>query len=109
MKRVRITVLAVLLLSLAGYTSAACLLDILDESVGAWDAGVPRSFQLTPCCGTPPYTFSVHSGAFPAGLSMTSGGLISGTSPSPTNSLVCIKLTDSVGCSVTRCYDIYVF
>jgi Putative Ig domain len=100
---------ALLLLSLSSVAYAVCNTDIIDESVGAYFVGVPGSYQLTACCGTPGYTFTVHSGTFPAGMSMNSSGLISGTPTTAGYTTVCIKVTDSVGCHVTRCYEIYVF
>ena len=41
--------------------------------------GVPYSAQLTVHGGKPPYVWSIISGALPAGLTLSSGGLISGT------------------------------
>ena len=87
----------------------ACNIDILDEYVEPFFVGVPDSFALTPCCGTPGYTFTLHSGSFPAGISMNSSGVISGTATTEGYTTACIKVTDSVGCHVTRCYEIYVF
>ncbi|MCB1227923.1 MAG: carboxypeptidase regulatory-like domain-containing protein, partial [Verrucomicrobiales bacterium] len=43
------------------------------------DCGVVISKQLTASGGTAPYTWSVTSGSFPPGISMTSGGLVAGT------------------------------
>jgi hypothetical protein len=43
-----------------------------------WQVGAPYSYQMRfPNCDTP--TFSITAGALPPGLSMTVGGLISGT------------------------------
>ena len=40
--------------------------------------GVPVTYQFV-ATGSPPPTFAVHNGALPAGLSLTSGGLLTGT------------------------------
>lgn len=54
--------------------------------------GTPYSFQCAPTGGTPPYVFS---GTLQAGLSMNTGGLISGT---PTAAGQCsITVTDANG------------
>lgn len=101
-------IFALLLFAVVTPAWAVCTIDILDEVVYPFTVGVPGSFTLTPCCGTPGYTFSLHSGSFPAGISMNSSGTISGTGQSETYSVACIKVTDSVGCHTTRCYEIYV-
>ena len=99
--------LAILLFVLAPFAYSNCnTIDILDEGIGAWTKGVAGSYQLSPYGGTAPYTFTVSSGAFVTGVSMNSSGLISGT---PTacdidGYFVCITLTDSVGCHVTKCF-----
>ncbi len=105
----KIAVLSILLMSLGSYAAAACYTDILNEFVNPFYVGVPGSSQLEACCGTPGYTFTIHSGALPAGLSMDSNGLISGTATSAGYSVVCITVTDSVGCHTTRCYEVYVY
>ena len=106
----KIAVIAILLLSLGTVAYATCsTLDILNEFVAPFYVGVPGSTQLDAWGGTPGYTFSLHSGSFPAGVSMNSSGLISGTATTEGYTTACIKVTDSVGCNVTRCYEIYVF
>ena len=105
----KIAVISILLLSLGTVATATCNIDILNEFVAPFDVGVPGSTQLEACCGTPGYTFTVQSGSFPAGVSMSSSGLISGTATTSGYTTVCITVTDSVGCHVTRCYEVYVF
>ena len=105
----KIAVISLLLLSLGTVAYAVCFIDFISESVDPFYVGVPGSFQLDVCCGTPGYTFTVHSGSFPAGVSMSSSGLISGTATTEGYTTVCITVTDSVGCHTTRCYEIYVF
>ena len=41
--------------------------------------GVAYSEQMAATGGTPPYTWTTTSGAFPPGLTMTQDGLITGT------------------------------
>jgi hypothetical protein len=59
--------------------------------------------------GSAPYTFSIQSGALPAGMSLTNAGLISGTpTATPGDYTVVIRGTDSVACSGTRSYTVRV-
>ncbi|HJQ40969.1 MAG TPA: Ig domain-containing protein [Thermoanaerobaculia bacterium] len=97
------------LLLVAGIASAACLIDFLEESIPDATVGVPYSFQLHACCGTSPYTFSIYSGSLPPGLTLSSGGLISGTPTTATWTTVFIRLTDSASpnCSLVRAYTVY--
>ena len=66
--------------------------------------GTPYSQTLTASGGTAPYTFIVSAGALPAGLTLTSAGVLAGT---PTGSGVAnftIRVTDSNGCFATLAY-----
>ena len=105
----KIAIATLLLMTVGTFAYAVCLIDFISEFIAPFTAGVPGSFQLDVCCGTPPYTFTVHSGTFPAGVSMNSSGLVSGTATTPGYTTVCITVTDSVGCHTTRCYEVYVF
>ena len=98
------------LLFVAGMASAVCNIDILDESIPDGFVGVPYSYQLSACCGTAPYTWSIWSGSLPAGLSLSSTGLISGTPTTAQYTLVYIRVTDSASpaCTLTRAYFVYV-
>jgi hypothetical protein len=104
----RTVLIAFMALSLAAYSPATCFLDFLDENIPDQTVNVAMSFQLQACCGTTPYTFSLYSGSFPAGLSMSSSGLISGTPTTVGYTTPCITLTDAVGCHTTRCYEIHI-
>jgi hypothetical protein len=104
----KIAVYAVLLLAVASIAAAACI-EMLDEFVPPFYVGVPGSHTLSIYGGTPPYTFSLHSGSFPAGVSMSSSGVISGTATTQGYTTPCIKVTDANGCNTTTCYEIYVF
>lgn len=104
----KVALLALLVLCLAPIAQAVCNIDIIDEGIPPFTVGVPGSFSLTGCCGTPAYTFTIHSGTLPAGLTMNSSGTISGTATTAIDdNIVCIKITDSVGCHVTKCFYIH--
>ena len=62
--------------------------------------GVPYSSPLTATGGSAPYAFSVL-GALPAGLTLSTAGLISGTPSVPGNIVFTAKVVDSTGNSTT--------
>ena len=104
----KIAVYALVILSVASIAAAACI-EILDEFVPAFYVGTPGSHTLSVWGGTAPYTFTLHSGSFPAGISMNSSGTISGTATTAGYTTACITVTDAFGCNTTTCYEIYVF
>jgi alpha-tubulin suppressor-like RCC1 family protein len=55
--------------------------------------GLPYFVQLTAAGGTPPYTWS--SSVLPTGLSLSAGGLLSGTPRSAARTTVTVTVTDS--------------
>jgi hypothetical protein len=59
--------------------------------------GVPYSQQITVSGGTAPITFSVVSGILPVGLTLTAGGLLSGTPTTAGPSTITIRATDVNG------------
>ena len=62
--------------------------------------GLPFSYALSASGGAAPLTWSAL-GTLPAGLSLSSTGLISGTTTTPGAYMVAIRVTDSSGNSVT--------
>ncbi|MEA2162004.1 MAG: large repetitive protein [Thermoanaerobaculia bacterium] len=56
--------------------------------------------------GTEPYTFKVISGSLPLGLSLTPGGVLSGTPMESGSFPITVAATDSQGCSGERKYTI---
>ncbi len=58
--------------------------------------------------GTPPYTWSISSGSLPPGLTLNSGGVISGTPTTLGNYPFTAKVTDATGLSATQNLSIYV-
>lgn len=104
--------LAVLLVLLfvAGTAAAACL-EILDEYIPPGVVSTAYSHQMTVYGGTGPYTWSIWSGSLPAGLSLSSSGVISGTPTTAGYTLVYIRVTDTANpsCTDTRAYFVEVF
>ncbi|MHB1047224.1 MAG: IPTL-CTERM sorting domain-containing protein [Thermoanaerobaculia bacterium] len=67
---------------------------------------VPYSVQLSATGGTAPYTFAVTSGALPAGLTLSTAGLLSGTPTAPGTFTFTVTATDDAGCTGFRVYTI---
>jgi uncharacterized protein YhjY with autotransporter beta-barrel domain len=82
-------------------------LTVNPASLPAGTRSVAYSQTLTAAGGTGgPYTYSVLSGALPAGLTLTSGGLISGTPTVNGASAFRVRVLDSSGNSGMRDYTL---
>src|SRR5664280_526997 len=68
--------------------------------------GTAYSQTVTASGGTGPYTFVMSSGALPAGLSLSSGGVLSGTPTGSGPSTFTVRATDSVANTGSRTYTI---
>jgi hypothetical protein len=71
--------------------------------------GVPYSQTLTGSGGTPPYTFSVVAGALPNGLTLSPGGVISGTPTLAMSYAFTIRGVDANGCFIDRPFAVTIF
>ena len=106
----KILAVSVVLLFVAGAAAAVCNLEVLDEWVPDGYRGTPYSHQFSAYGGSGSYTWSIYSGSLPAGLSLSSSGLISGTPTTVQYTLVYIRVTDTAdpSCTNTRAYFMYV-
>jgi uncharacterized protein YhjY with autotransporter beta-barrel domain len=84
----------------------ANILTVLPASLPNGLNGTPYSQTITASGGTGPYTFVVSSGALPAGLSLSSGGVLSGTPSGSGPSTFTVLATDSVSNTGSRNYTI---
>ena len=83
----------------------AYVLDMLGTPP-AGSVSVPYSYTLTGSEGTAPYTFALTTGALPAGLTLSSAGLISGTPTTDETQAFTVTITDSLGVDQVKPYSI---
>ncbi len=70
--------------------------------------GAAYSQTLTATGGTAAYSFTVMTGTLPAGLSLSTAGLLSGTPSAPGMVNVTIQAADANGCFGTRAYTLMI-
>ncbi len=68
----------------------------------AGEVGVPYSTQLTVNNGTSPFAWSISSGSLPAGLTLSSSGLLGGTPTASGSFPVTVRVVDASGQAATR-------
>ena len=84
-------------------------LEFLTESLPTFVVGAQSSFQLQATGGTEPYTFKITSGALPASLTLSPGGIISGVvRKAVDDTTVSCTLTDAKGAKVTQAFNVQV-
>jgi hypothetical protein len=74
------------------------VISIQPTTLPASTQGIAYNQQLTGTGGAAPYTFTVRAGALPAGVSLTSAGVMSGTPSTPGAPAFTIRATDVNGC-----------
>lgn len=79
---------------------------ISPSSVPAGAEGAAYSQQLSADGGTAPITFDVVNGALPDGLSLSSGGLISGTPTGSVDGSFTVRATDTNECFGEQSYTV---
>jgi large repetitive protein len=71
-------------------------------------AGIPYDQTITASGGTAPYAFSVTFGSLPAGLTLVSSGVLSGTPTTAGVSTFTVTATDALSCFGSRSYTVAV-
>ncbi|MBB1060845.1 putative Ig domain-containing protein [Lysobacter spongiae] len=74
----------------------------------AADPGAPYSQALSASGGVAPYAFALASGPLPSGLSLSSGGALTGTPTEVGSFPFTVEVTDANGQSGTRAYTLVV-
>ena len=70
--------------------------------------GASYSQTLSAAAGSPPYTWSAAPGRLPAGLSLSSTGVISGTPTAAGTSTFGVRLTDSASATASQAFSLTV-
>jgi large repetitive protein len=84
-------------------------LAVTPDTLGPPFVGTPYSVSFTPSGGTPPYAFELADGSdVPPGLTLTGGGLLSGTPAYAGNFLVFMQVTDNVGRMMFKAFRVTV-
>ena len=98
--------MGVLVLALFGCGSNN--LTISTTTVPDATAGTPYSVTLTASGGTSPYSWSVSSGSLPAGLTLSSAGVISGTPSTAGSSTFSVIAADADDSTATQALSLKV-
>ncbi len=85
-------------------TASASPITVSPASLPTLTAGTPFSQTLTSAGGLSPYTYAPQSGALPAGMSLTSVGVLSGTPTERGAYSFSVRSTDLIGQFVDRGY-----
>jgi hypothetical protein len=80
----------------------------LDDTLADGTVGTAYTGTVTATGGTGPYTYAVTSGTLPAGLSLSSGGAVSGTPTTAATSAFTVTATDANGSTGSRAYSVTV-
>jgi len=83
-------------------------LTLLPSSLPAATQGTPYSQTITAVGGTAPYTFSVSQGPLPAGLTLSSAGVLSGTPTASGSFGFILQATDVNGNTGFRTYSLVI-
>ncbi len=85
----------------------AAQIEVTTSSIPDAGIGATFIFSLEATGGTPPYTWSIAGGTFPAGLSLNSTtGVISGVAASAGNFLFTVQVTDSASHKAQKDFSI---
>lgn len=82
-------------------TTPAAPVSVSTTSLPRGTVGQPYQVNLAATGGSAPYTWTVASGALPGGVTLSSGGVLSGTPSSAGTATVRFTATDSTGASAT--------
>ncbi len=75
-------------------------------SLPGGNVGTAYNQTITSSGGTSPYTHAVTSGSLPSGLSLSSGGAITGTPTTQGNYSFTVTATDATSCTGNRAYSV---
>lgn len=70
---------------------------VIDGTPPGGETTVPYTFTFTASGGLAPYRFSVRAGTLPAGLTLSTSGVLSGTPTQAASNVVTVRVTDANG------------
>ena len=91
-----------------GGTGGGAALAVSTASLPAAGTGVAYSQTLAATGGTTPYTWSLSAGSLPAGLILSSGGVISGTTSATGTASFTVRATDAASATATKALSLTV-
>src|SRR5271165_4605211 len=99
------------LILIAVFLAAACWGQVSINANATLDGasvGTAYSASLAPAGGTSPYNFSVVSGSLPAGLTLSTAGILSGTPASGAQGIATFTamVRDAAGASAVKAFTI---
>lgn len=106
--RTRAAALVAVVVGLVLVPTAAAAPSITTTSLAGATSGAAYSKTLTASGGTTPYAWTLDSGSLPAGLTLSSAGVISGTPTSTNDATFTVRVTDAVPESATKTFTIVV-
>jgi hypothetical protein len=89
-------------------TFAVTLLTISPTTVPSGTVATAYSQTLTASNGTAPYSFAITSGSLPAGITLSSGGVLSGTPTAGGPYNFTAKVTDATSKTATQSYTLVI-
>jgi hypothetical protein len=88
--------------------AASCPTTFAPAVIPNGTVGNAYSVTFTGSAGVAPYTFTVAPGTLPAGLTLTSAGVLSGTPTTAGSQTFIITVTDAIGCPESRQYTVFI-
>lgn len=89
----------------AGLKLSGVALSLVDTAPNG-QVAAPYSHQFSATGGTAPYTYAVVVGTVPAGLTLSSAGLLSGTPTTAATYAFTVRVTDAAGITFDLALDI---
>jgi uncharacterized repeat protein (TIGR01451 family) len=88
-------------------TSVACpAIAISPSTLTNWKEGVAVNQTFTASAGAAPFTWDITSGSLPPGLSLSTGGVVTGTPSSGALSTFALRVADNFGCTTTESFTV---
>ena len=81
-------------------------LNLIGQTLPTADLGYPYSQTLRATGGTPPLTYAVTSGALPAGIMLSTAGVLTGTPTMTALTQFSVTVTDSLSVTATAAYSL---